>query len=114
MKLESQVVSLPLAKRLKELGVRQESIFEWVETPEGSFVDYRGDARTTVEPWYISAFTAVELMEISKIVPPVFNFREQRWKWFSPDYEVAILDENETDARAKALIYLIEQGIVKI
>lgn len=29
MKLESQVVSLELAKKLKELGVKQESLFQW-------------------------------------------------------------------------------------
>ena len=31
MKLEDQVVSLDLAKRLKELGVRQESFWAWYE-----------------------------------------------------------------------------------
>ena len=29
MKLEDQVVSLELAKKLKELGVKQESLFYW-------------------------------------------------------------------------------------
>jgi hypothetical protein len=33
MELEKQVVSLELAKKLKQLGVRQESFWYWEENP---------------------------------------------------------------------------------
>lgn len=34
MKLEQQVVSLELAKKLKELGVKQDGVYYWVIIPE--------------------------------------------------------------------------------
>ena len=36
MTLEKQVCSLELAKRLKELGVKQNGLFEWCEIEEGN------------------------------------------------------------------------------
>lgn len=39
MKLENQVVSLELAKKLKELGVPQESLFYWMLPNEGEWRD---------------------------------------------------------------------------
>lgn len=70
MKLENQVVSLDLSRRLKELGVKQESLFWWAEekltgwnnqdwkwvvtdsTYEGDYEQYRN---------ITSAFTVAEL-----------------------------------------------------
>ena len=39
MKLENQVVSLELAKKLKELGFEQKSLFYWDEGKETRFRD---------------------------------------------------------------------------
>lgn len=74
MKLEQQVCSLELAKRLKELGVKQESLFYWVDL---NFGGKRGDLKPYPmfyqnqrpwddgdlysEYWLASAFTAAEL-----------------------------------------------------
>ena len=38
MKIESQVCSLELAKKLKELGVKQESLYYWCENSEGASI----------------------------------------------------------------------------
>jgi len=40
MKLENQVCSLEHAKKLKELGVKQENIWWWVETKDNSYKSF--------------------------------------------------------------------------
>lgn len=78
MKLEKQVVSLRLAKKLKKLGVKQESSFYWYEL--GFYVDGKIKHRKTElqyeaerlfeseqTPWQLvgerySAFTVAELI----------------------------------------------------
>lgn len=62
MKLEDQVCSLELSKRLKELNVKQESFFVWEERPEGAkLFPYDCDERP-MYAWF-SAFTVAELGE---------------------------------------------------
>jgi len=79
MKLENQVINLELSKRLKELGVKQESLWYWVEegkwkedriagpyrekTNSGRFVLQRKDKFGTGWKHY-SAFTCAELGEM--------------------------------------------------
>ena len=67
MKLENQIVSLELAKRLKELGCKQDSIFKW-----HSKLDGKGN-RVYTEIVYLpikqmeqdySAFTVAELLNV--------------------------------------------------
>jgi len=73
MQLEKQVVSLELAKKLKELGVKQESLFYWVgdhsnpDTP-WTIENWRiTDKDNRLKNWQsdtpISAFTVAELFE---------------------------------------------------
>ena len=69
MELSKQVVSLDLAKRLKELGVKQESYFEWYHRVSKK-PEYRLGSRSDWEPSYedmfASAFTIAELGEMLK------------------------------------------------
>tara|TARA_R110000851_G_scaffold202598_1_gene354359 strand:+ start:182 stop:670 length:489 start_codon:yes stop_codon:yes gene_type:complete len=66
MKLESQVCSLELAQKLKELGVKQESLWEWYIKGDESFVT-GGDASIHFEiegfTCSCSAYTVAELGE---------------------------------------------------
>lgn len=122
MELEKQVVSLELAKRLKELGAKQESLFWWHEGMEWAiFGD--GDVTSwgfqeTFEhgPKDVSAFTVAELGEILKNdadVLPTWRKEKQVWDDNRTWYETTISDEKEADARAKQLIYLLERGHIK-
>lgn len=115
MTLESQVVSLELAKLLKELGVKQDAYFSWR--------DDKKDGWTLVWPWnkgreYFSAFTVAELGEM---LPENLNitsmrFPNNRWQTIidldEDSYKSHSEGDNEVDARAKMLIHLLENKLI--
>lgn len=118
--MESHVTSLELSKRLKELGVKQNSIFSWyfyyVETDQepqtGFTVEYTPTEKLR-EGTDCSAFLASELGEIlPDWVYSVFN--EERWDCMGGGFEFHFTADTECDARAKMLIYLLEQGIINV
>ena len=71
MELEKQVCSLELAKRLKTLGVKQESVFYWVANAGHSDIYklyHRPNWKRPVSQYwlegaYFSAFTVAELFK---------------------------------------------------
>ncbi len=80
MKLEDQVVSLELAKKLKELGVKQESAFYWLisnTTLSGEkCYGLRGEGFIALQGAYnyVSAFTVAELYQIIEDHKLTFSF----------------------------------------
>lgn len=133
MKLEDQVCSLELAKRLKELGVKQESLFKWIHDGNGFRVH-----SLMLEPypanWIVAdAFTVAELGEILPGFIHGFLYGLKCWKTdfqecsYSINYKhtntevdpengwliATIVEKTEANSRAKMLIHLIEKGIVK-
>jgi hypothetical protein len=152
MKLEDQVCSLDLAKRLKELGVKQESSFYWKKNvsaldfgnalketghrnEEGSLVTER-ENMDKFGKWYLlsmshedctdngwgfySAFTVAELGEMLPWDLTVSRNIDKEWHiHFMADglteketYSV-MSEKSEVNARAKMLIYLIENDLIK-
>lgn len=116
MKLEQQVVSLELAKRLKELGVKQESLFYWQGADKnGYIINFEKDLFEYDCEKY-SAFTVAELGEmLMPLIPVPIN---KKWQAPSPkDQTIRIVgylkDTTEADARAKMLIYLLENNLLK-
>ena len=121
MKLEDQVVSLELAKRLKELGVKQESYFQWFD--EGSFgsvVDRRESGNGPYGQERYAAFTVAELGELifgsvidgNKPNLGFRTFRDYKGKnVFGWDRHIDFSSDTEADARAKMLIYLLENKL---
>lgn len=134
MKLESQVCSLELAKQLKKLGVKQESLFYWEQMTQS----YRGNGGKwslnyvceecyTPNPTSISAFTVAELGEL---LPNGYRsgvnhrneFKSGRYKCYNAtsslrkkvseqniyNLTVQFCDDNEANARARMIIWLIE------
>lgn len=138
MKLEDQVCSLELSKRLKELGVKQESLWYWCPKHTVNAVLNKGECHLiTVETVkrlekyeaykydFISAFTVAELGEMlpKTIKDPQANWNLEielydgcsslNYESYYATHEWKLLDNGITDtteanARAKMLIYLIK------
>lgn len=130
MKLESQVVSLEFAKRLKQLGVKQESYFAWYHDRE-HFADnqlvYARDLRvernvgesdlTYPTEFLAPAFTVAELGEALKRHEMECIWFEDKEQWgcfqtcdgHDPHYA-----DTEADARAALLIYLLENKLITL
>jgi hypothetical protein len=123
MTLEQQVCSLELAKRLKELGVKQESLFHWdpiwgVSDVEEWQLLKRVDipslyAKTPDENY--SAFTVAEFGEMLPMMEENWqNARYKDGKWFITNYVNTIPAaeaDTEADARATTLVYLLENKL---
>lgn len=119
MKLEDQVTSLELSKRLKELGVKQESLFYYV----GEDLIY-GISKSLREQRIISAFTA---SEIFALLPSYLDLTKEEGYY---DYFIhQCIDEQHqiaydstpyfsstslSNCAAEVLIHLIENNLMEI
>lgn len=125
MKLEEQVVSLDLAKRLKELGVKQESYLYWCDLKlhysdpyriytEEQTEKYLGEAADGRKQVVLaSAFTVAELGEMLPADNNVVTWRNTLNKWYSQYHQENELEaDTEADARAKMLVYLLENRLI--
>jgi hypothetical protein len=119
MKLSEQVTNLELSQRLKELGAPQESLFYWFK----SFLNdevvcvYWDETRFLDEDiknrMICSAFSVAELGEIF----PDSQIRRLPWKFDNKWYSDTFINypcDTEADARAKMLIHLIENNLLKL
>lgn len=129
MKLEQQVTSLELAKRLKELGVTQESVFHYILTKRGLQLRYALTKKqkhqmvlSGVDIW--SAFTVAELGEMLPIwvgsdYLEMYKNEDPNGRWQVRYGEVnyvfkSFSEATEADARAKMLIYLLENELITL
>lgn len=125
MNIESQVCSLELAKRLKELSIEQNSYFKY-EVRENGYVEIYHSKPTSCAHKYYSAFTVSELGEmLPRKLPRTDGIYALQQDFYSDgffniyyclnDYSpIDFEDEKEADARAKMLIYLIENGFIEV
>jgi hypothetical protein len=120
--LQNQVSNLELSKRLKDLGVKSQSLFayygnagEWHDT----IVDmdmYKNADDDFREHKLLPAYTVAELGEIlinlfgkKKISLPA-NWQEKgrKWEWYCWQDDSTLCADTEADIRAKMLIHLLE------
>lgn len=108
---DDQFSSLEPSKRLKELGVPQKSLWDWVDslgTPEVDLSD------ETPYSKICSAFTVAELGEMLSDHLNEYNYVFTfRGKWIISYSYMEFVADTEADARAKMLIHLIEEGVLK-
>lgn len=124
MKLEDAVCSLELAKKLKDLGVKQESFFRHINISIYERVDKLKDRKWFIESAAYpslstekySAFTVPELLEIF----PIKNYHyklikekdnEYLCSHYSREEYLIFRDENSANACAKMLIHIIENKL---
>lgn len=139
MRLEQQVTSLELSKRLKELGVKQESLFYWTQwidkvvdvrsLEELSLIETHKGHRDTIK--VASAFTVAELgemlpdeiadggdhdLEITKM-PLIKHVEERHWltRYCCEKTEScfgAQFGETMAESMGKMLVYLLENNLL--
>ncbi len=131
--LEWQVSNLELSKRFCELGVKQDGCFIWYHfLPEdewaikhkswGKLLATNLKLKKLEARKYYSAFTVAELGEISKKIKNITlacYYQKDTKIWICQDIEYKIKipsseAKTEANARAKMLIYLIENKLIKI
>ena len=100
--LSWQVTSLELAKKLRDLGIKQESVFYWKYhpgKPENVWLD-----QLSMNDAFNSRISAFTVAELGKMLPLSSKLEAIE----KSVYEVI----EEADARATKLIYLIEHGLL--
>lgn len=150
MRLAEQVCSLELAKLLKELGVKQESLFYFYQSKLTQFIEmqYRGykedkcicletgmniDISSERIKSFNDCFSAFTVAELGAMLPAciIVNDNElcflrimkdpKSIKPWNVDYHFfegacsyfLQKEHTETDSRAKMLIYLLENNLIK-
>jgi hypothetical protein len=114
--LEKQVVSLELSKKLKELGVPQESLHYHARPKHVStWVIYSKEQTEGKELELCSAFTVAGLGEILRKID--FDSLKMKYtkEWENLIEEIKLWKKStvlEADARAKILIYLLENKLI--
>ena len=127
MKLEDQVCNLELAKKLYDLGVRNESLF-YYGGHDGGEIELLFCPNFSDQPtenhydWEVPTFTVAELGELlpervnREEESELFGFNEfnkRNSSWIVEyKYMWEIEDKNEANSRAKMLIYLLENKLI--
>ena len=113
MKHEDQVSNLEYSQRLKELGVKQESLFYWSFIQDGRWILEKGKGWGDT----YSAFTVAELGEGLR---KAYKHMGGKIRTFSTSERmrqvVSDIDsfKDEANARSKMLIYLIENKLISV
>lgn len=123
MHIPDQICSLELSKRLKELGVKQESLFYRFQGQGYQYIfckeyeQYSPHVNLDIKDGF-SAFTVAEL---GTLLPAWFDSAKRKdddyiCRYFEKEQDKSYcsFSEKEADARAKLLIYLLENKLMEL
>jgi hypothetical protein len=125
MKIEDQVCSLELARKLKDLGVKQTSFFVWVELYQGPYFGFAPFHRLAMSGENLDVeklWSAPTVADLGEILPwqvggKRLNF--DKWQnthrityYLAGEHNYEQTADTEADARAKMLIYLLENDLL--
>lgn len=130
--VESQVSSLELSKRLKELGVKQDSLVHWMRIPhlmkheilengdtEVKILEYKFELGNPFA-WNVEkedswpAFTVADLGEMLPVMVQSYRTFKEHWECVYDPLEIGFVGKTEADAREKMLIYLLENKLMEL
>lgn len=130
MILKDQVVSLELAKRLKELGVKQKSLFVWEYYDEQCHgIKYMPYAIVPDNYNKFKLYSAFTVAELGEMLPSTLTWEDGTYSlqqdfyadgsfniyYYGNQYSpIDFTAETEADARALMVIYLIEKGLLNV
>jgi len=125
MKVGEQVVSLELAKEMKELGIEQNSLWWWVSLDRRSPHMYLECIKTTIgniRPGAKDQYSAFTVAELLNMLPEgyytFYSGHLKTWACFSDNEEfnnkesINFIADTEANARGKMLIYLKKNGLL--
>lgn len=123
MKKEEQVSSLELSKELRKLGVKQDGLYSYFQYDEWNVMlretsevfSPNNECGYNKDNLICSAFTVAELGEMLPDGSHSIKFNQIHRIEYNMDYIKAPrqVDNNEANARAKMLIYLIENKLIE-
>ena len=141
MKLEQTVCAKELAKRLKELGCKQESLYWWVDfdyeaSIDGVLTHFENNnewhvMNNDMVQWVLSNFeyklkdtnkySAFTVAELGKMLPSHFvSWRVQESYYICEQLrsiknriDMSLFADSEADARAKMMVYLLENKLME-
>ena len=116
MELKDQVTSLEISKKLKELGVEQESLFYWCKYGDNWCIadEHTMEVNNEEPEEYYSAFTGAELGEMLNIAFKSLSGTMimdpcGRWKRL---WQNVTGFKDEANTRGKMLIYLFQNKLI--
>jgi len=134
MDIEKQVISLDLAKKLNQLGVKKPSYMwwrndfadnprkyedKWYLIPDSDYpCTGEHESRAYDNNWYLLA--AYSVAELGEILPAGMqsnriDFKDgDQWHCWAWNFGNTFFEKTEANARAKMLIYFIEKDLITL
>lgn len=131
--IEQQVTNLELSKKLKELGVKQKSLFYWIQGSDNKWGLNKHIWEDVSPKNFLNPVSAFLASELGEILPETVRLEaglgmlvifKSGWnkKWKATYQGVAMDEQNiigftadtEADARAKMLIHLLENKLITL